>query len=217
MFFLFYFFSSSVHNISINLFDFEPMEKYIFSARYLSLKERKRICAFLWKNEPRRTSALHMIWWHSANRDVLPGSFQPYACNITMYICVCYYLSSICVYLCIIFYASFCNISMYCVFHYLYFICVYLCIIFVHLCVILLYISVCVIICICVYLCIIFVHICLILLCVSVCLLVLEVYWKPVYGLAIGIPIKETSHKEDFFRRSKCWSIIFCSAPKKRV
>ena len=43
---------------------------YIFSARYLSLKERKRICAFLWKNEPRRTSAMHMIWWHSANRDV---------------------------------------------------------------------------------------------------------------------------------------------------
>ena len=51
---------------------------YIFSARYLSLKERKRIHAFLWKNEPRRTSALHMIWWHSANRDVLPGRFQPY-------------------------------------------------------------------------------------------------------------------------------------------
>ena len=51
---------------------------YIFSARYLSLKERKRIRAFLWKNEPRRTSALHMIWWHSANRDVLPGRFQPY-------------------------------------------------------------------------------------------------------------------------------------------
>ena len=51
---------------------------YIFSARYLSLKERKRIRAFFWKNEPRRTSALHMIWWHSANRDVLPGWFQPY-------------------------------------------------------------------------------------------------------------------------------------------
>ena len=51
---------------------------YIFLARYLSLKERKRIRAFLWKNEPRRTSALHMIWWHSANRDVLPGRFQPY-------------------------------------------------------------------------------------------------------------------------------------------
>ena len=51
---------------------------YIFSARYLSLKERKRIRAFLWKTEPRRTSALHMIWWHSANRDVHPGRFQPY-------------------------------------------------------------------------------------------------------------------------------------------
>ena len=51
---------------------------YIFSARYLSLKERKRIRAILWKNEPRRTFDLHMIWWHSANRDVLPGRFQPY-------------------------------------------------------------------------------------------------------------------------------------------
>ena len=56
---------------------------YIFSARYLSLKERKRIRAILWKNEPRRTSALHMIWWHSANRDVLPGWFQPYVSYIS--------------------------------------------------------------------------------------------------------------------------------------
>ena len=48
---------------------------YIFLVRYLTLKERKRIRAFLWKNEPRRMSDLHMIWWHSANRDVFPGRF----------------------------------------------------------------------------------------------------------------------------------------------
>ena len=51
---------------------------YKFSACYLSLKERIRIRAFLWKNEPRRTSTLYIIWWHSANMDVLPGRFQPY-------------------------------------------------------------------------------------------------------------------------------------------
>ena len=61
---------------------------YIFSARYLSLKERKRIRAFLWKNEPRRTSALHMIWWHSANRDVLPGRFQPYVLGVGVCCCL---------------------------------------------------------------------------------------------------------------------------------
>ena len=66
---------------------------YIFSARYLSLKERKRICAFLWKNEPRRTSALHMIWWHSANRDVPPGRFQPYEGCWWIYFDFCFSLT----------------------------------------------------------------------------------------------------------------------------
>ena len=38
-------------------------------------RTQKDSCFFL-KNELRRTSGLNMIWWHSANRDVLPGRFQ---------------------------------------------------------------------------------------------------------------------------------------------
>ena len=51
---------------------------YLFFVCYLSLKGHKRIDAILRKNEPRRRSPLNMIWWHSANRDVLPWWFQPY-------------------------------------------------------------------------------------------------------------------------------------------
>ena len=39
---------------------------------------RKRIRAFSWKNESRRTSTFNRIWWRPANRDLLPGRFQPY-------------------------------------------------------------------------------------------------------------------------------------------
>ena len=50
----------------------------LYFVRYLSLKEYKRIQAIWWENEPRRGPAFNMIWGHSANRDVLPGWFQPY-------------------------------------------------------------------------------------------------------------------------------------------
>ena len=39
------------------------------------MKEYKRIQAIWWKNDPRRSSALNRIWWHSANRDIFPGWF----------------------------------------------------------------------------------------------------------------------------------------------
>ena len=51
---------------------------YIFSVRSPSLERRKRTRAFSSKNEPRRSSTVNMIWWHSASRDVPPGWFQPY-------------------------------------------------------------------------------------------------------------------------------------------
>ena len=50
----------------------------VHSARYLLLERCKRTRAIPWKIETGRSSRVSMVWWHSANRDVLPGWFQPY-------------------------------------------------------------------------------------------------------------------------------------------